>query len=152
MTTQEIVAFVRRGYDAYNARQSDPHWLDYANEDYAEDCEVVAIPFGMIFRGPEGLKQYLSGQSAAFPDGRAEVTNVFATAEQAIVEFIVRGTHNGVLHSPAGDIPPTGRSFELRFCDVFQLRNGKIARHASYFDALGFMQQLGVIPTPGRAS
>ena len=27
MTTQEMVAFVRRGYDAYNAHQSDPHWL-----------------------------------------------------------------------------------------------------------------------------
>jgi hypothetical protein len=33
LTTQEIVAFVRRGYDAYNAHQSDPHWLDYATED-----------------------------------------------------------------------------------------------------------------------
>jgi hypothetical protein len=36
MTTQEIVAFVLRGYDAYNAHQSDPHWLDYANEDVSE--------------------------------------------------------------------------------------------------------------------
>ena len=152
MTTQEIVAFVRRGYDAYNAHQSDPHWLDYANEDVAEDGEVVVIPFGMIFRGPEGYKQYLSGQTAAFPDGRVEVTNVFATAEQAVVEFSVCGTHTGVLHSPVGDIPPTGRKFELRFCDVYQLRNGKIARLATYFDALGFMQQLGVIPTPGQAS
>lgn len=152
MTTQEIVAFVRRGYDAFNARQSDPHWLDYANEDVAEDGEVVDIPSGMIFRGPEGLKQFLLGLSTAFPDCRVEVTNVFANAEQAVVEFIGRGTHKGILHSPAGDIPPTGRSFELRFCDVYQLRNGKIVRHASYYDALGFMQQLGLIPAPGQAS
>ncbi len=149
MTTQEIVAFVRRGYDAYNAHQSDPHWLDYATEDVAEDGEVVDVPSGMIFRGPDGLKQFLLGFSTAFPESSVEVTNVFTTEEHAVVEFIGRGTHTGVLHSPAGDIPPTGRSFELRFCDVYQLRNGKIARHATYYDALGFMQQLGVIPAMG---
>jgi steroid delta-isomerase-like uncharacterized protein len=151
MTTQEIVAFVRRGYDAYNVHQSDPHWLDYANEDVAEDSELVDIPSGMILRGPDGLKQFLLGFSTAFPDSRIEVTNVFATEEHAVVEAILRGTHTGVLHSPAGAIAPSGRKFELHACDVFQLRNRKIVRHASYYDALGFMQQLGVIPPPGQA-
>ena len=66
-----------------------------------------------------------------------------------MVEFIGRGVFTGVLHSPAGDIPPTGRQFELRFCDVYQFRDRKITRHATYYDALGFMQQLGVIPTTG---
>ena len=56
MTTQEMMAFVQRGYDAYNAHQSDPHWLDYADTDVAADCEVVDIPSGMVLRGPEGLK------------------------------------------------------------------------------------------------
>ena len=62
------------------------------------------------------------------------------------VEVILRGTHTGILHSPAGDIPPTGRTFELRACEVFQIKNRKITRHATYYDALSFMQQLGVIP------
>ena len=39
MTTQDIAAFVRKGYDAFNARQADPHWLDYADEDMA-DCKT----------------------------------------------------------------------------------------------------------------
>jgi steroid delta-isomerase-like uncharacterized protein len=151
MTTQESVAFVRRGYDAYNAHQSDPHWLDYTDEDVAEDCDVVDIPSGMILRGPEGLKQFLLGFSTAFPDSSIEVTNVFATEESAVVEGILRGTHTGVLHSPAGDIPPTGQKVELHACEVFQLRNRKMVRHTSYYDALGFMQQLGLIPMPGQA-
>lgn len=152
MTTQEIVTFVRRGYDAYNAHQSDPHWLDYATEDMAEDGEVVDVPSAMTFHGPEGLKQFLSGFATALPDSTVEVTNVIATDEGAAVEFIGRGTHTGVLHTPAGDIPPTGRKVEFRICDVYQIRDGKIARHASYYDALGLMQQLGVIPAPGQAS
>jgi len=68
MTTQKIEAFVRRGYDAFNAHQSDPHWLDYTTEDAAADCEVVDIPSGMVLRGPEGFKQFLLGFSTAFPD------------------------------------------------------------------------------------
>jgi steroid delta-isomerase-like uncharacterized protein len=152
MTTQEIVTLVRKGYDAYNAHQSDPHWLDYATEDMAENGEVIDVPSGMTLRGPEGLKQLLTGFATALPDSKIEVTNVIVTDEGAAVEFIGRGTHGGVLHTPAGDIPPTGRKVELRFCDVYQIRNGKIARHSTYYDALGFMQQLGVIPAPGQAS
>jgi steroid delta-isomerase-like uncharacterized protein len=91
--------------------------------------------------------QFLLGFSTAFPDSSVEVTNVFATEEHAVAEAILRGTHTGVLQSPAGDIPPSGRKFELHACDVYRLRNRKVARHASYYDALGFMQQLGVIPT-----
>ena len=147
MSSQEMLAFVRRGYDAFNAHQSDPHWLDYTDTDAAEDCEVVDIPSGMILRGPEGFKQFLLGFSTAFPDSRLEVTALFATEEHAVVEFIARGTHTGVLHSAAGDMPPTGRKAEVHFCDVYQIKNRKITRHASYYDALGMMQQLGVIPS-----
>jgi steroid delta-isomerase-like uncharacterized protein len=149
MTNQDIAAFVRRGYDAYNRHESDPQWLDYASEDVAEDCDVVDIPSGMVLRGPDGLKQFLLGFSTAFPDSSIEVTNVFATEEYATVEGILRGTHAGVLHSPAGDIPPTGRKVELHACEVFHIRNRKMVKHTSYYDALGFMQQLGLIPALG---
>jgi steroid delta-isomerase-like uncharacterized protein len=146
MTIQKIEAFVRRGYDAYNAHQSDPHWLDYTITDVAAECEVVDVPSGMVLRGPEGLKQFLLLFSTAFPDSRGDVKIVSATEEHAVIEVILRGTHTGVLHSPAGDIPPTGRTIELHACEVFQIRNRKLTRHATYYDALSLMQQLGVMP------
>lgn len=149
MTTQEILAFVRRGYDAYNAHQSDPHWLDYTDTDVAADCEVIDIPSGMVLRGPEGMKQFLLLFSTAFPDSYGEVTAMLAGEDHAVVEVILHGTHTGVLHSAAGDLPPTGRRVALRACEVFQLKERKITRHATYYDALGFMQQLGVLPTAG---
>jgi steroid delta-isomerase-like uncharacterized protein len=146
MNTQGIEAFVRRGFDAYNAHQSDPHWLDYTTTDVAEDCEVIDVPSGMVLHGPEGLKQFLLLFSTAFPDSRGDVNIVCATEEQAVIEVILRGTHTGVLHSLAGDIPPSGRTIELRACEVFQIRNRKLTRHATYYDALSLMQQLGVMP------
>jgi steroid delta-isomerase-like uncharacterized protein len=149
MTTHEMVAFVQRGYNAYNAHQSDPNWLDYADEDVDEDCDVVDVPSGMILRGPEGMKQFLSVFSTAFPDSRAEVLNLFATEAQAVAEVILTGTHTGVMQSPGGGIPPSGRTIKLYACEVFEFKNKKITRHTTYYDALGFLQQLGVLPSGG---
>lgn len=103
----------------------------------------------MVLRGPEGMKQFLLLFSTAFPDSYGEVTAIFAGADHAVVEVILQGTHTGILHSVAGDLPPTGRRIALRACEVFQIREQKITRHVTYYDALSFMQQLGVLPGSG---
>ena len=77
------------------------------------------------------------------------MTNLFATEDQAFVEFIGRGTNTGPLHLPTGDLPATGRPVELQFCEAFRIRGGKIVSYHIYYDALGFMQQLGLIPSQG---
>ena len=101
----------------------------------------------MTSRGPDGYKQLILFFEEGFPDSGIEITNLFATEDQAVVEFIGRGTNTGPLHMPTGDVPPTGRTIEMRFCDVYRIRNGKIVNYRSYYDALGFLQQLGLIPT-----
>ena len=106
---------------------------------------MVDISSGMVLRGPEGVKQFLLVFSTAFPDSYGELTAMFAREDHAVVEVIFPGKHNGVLHSAAGDLLPTGRRVALRACEVFQIKERKIIRHATYYDALGFMQQLGVI-------
>ena len=143
---QNNAAIARQGYEAYNRHASDPRWLDYVTETVSDDCEVVDVPNGAVFRGPEGLKQFLQVFSTAFPESSVEVTNLFATEDQAVVEFIGRGTHSGPLHGPAGDIPPTGKSWTLHFCDVYKFREDKIVSHRTYYDALGLLQQLGLVP------
>jgi predicted ester cyclase len=98
-------------------------------------------------RGPDGYKQVILFFEEGFPDSGIEITNLFATEDQAVVEFIGRGTNTGPLHMPTGDVPPTGRAVEIRFCDVYCVSNGKIVSYRSYYDALGFLQQLGLIPS-----
>ena len=147
MTIQnDLVALVQIGYDAYNDHTFDAHWLERAAAPIAEECEVVDIPSGTTLRGPEGLKQLLLGFSTAFPDSRVEVTDLSTTEDGAVVEFVARGTHTGPLHTPSGDIQPAGRPFEVHFCDVYKINDGKIVRHSTYYDALSLLQQLGVIP------
>ena len=141
-----VAALVQIGYDAYNDHSFDAHWLERAAAPIAEECEVVDIPSGATLRGPEGLKQFLLGFSTALPDSRVEVTNLSTTEDGAVVEFVGRGTHTGPLHTPSGDIPPTGRFIEVHFCDVYKIKDGKIVRHSTYYDALSLLQQLGVLP------
>ena len=145
-TTQENVALVRSLYDLANSHQSDPAWLDKSLTMFSEDCEVIDVPSGVTSRGPDGYKQTMLFFLDGFPDSRIEITNLFATEDEAVIEFIGRGTNTGPLHMPTGDVPPTGRPVEMRFCDVYRIKYGKFVSYRSYYDTLGFMQQLGFIP------
>lgn len=144
---QDTVTVVKTLLDLTNSHLSDPAWLDKSLHLFAEDCEVVDIPSGMTSRGPEGYKQVILFFEEGFPDSGMEIINLFASEDQAVVEFIGRGTNTGPLHMPTGDVPPTGRAVEMRFCDVYRVSNGKIVSYRSYYDALGFLQQLGLIPS-----
>ena len=146
-TAHETVALVKALFDLTNSHRTDPAWLDKSLQLFAEDCEVVDIPSGMTSHGPEGYKQTILFFEQGFPDSGVEITNLFSSEDQAVVEFIGRGTNTGPLHMPTGDVPPTGRTVEIHFCDVYRVSNGKIVIYRSYYDAFGFLQQLGLLPS-----
>ena len=146
-TAQDTITVVKTLFDLTNSHQADPAWLDKSLTFFAEDCEVIDIPSGITSRGPDGYKQVILFFEEGFPDSRIEITNLFASEDQAVVEFVGRGTNTGPLHMPRGDVPPTGRAVELRFCDVYRVRNGKIVSYRSYYDLFSFLQQLGLIPS-----
>lgn len=147
MTAQNTVSLVQTLYDLMANHRSDPAWLDKSLALFAEDCEIIDIPSGMTSRGPDGYKQLILFFVEGFPESGIEITNLFATDDQAVVEFIGRGTNTGPLHMPTGDVPPTGQPVEMRFCDVYRIANGKIVSYRSYYDTLSFLQQLGLIPS-----
>src|SRR5579859_4397482 len=88
--------------------------------------------------------------ASAFPDGKTETTSLTASEQSAVIEFTGRGTQTGPLRGPAGDIPPTGRTAEIRFIPANDFQQGKIAHSRLYFVSLGLMVHLGVIPAPAR--
>ena len=144
MAAEENVALVRSLLELYNSRQSDPDWLDKSAAAFAADAEVIDVPPGTTLHGPDGYKRLVLFFVQAFPDMRIELTNVFATEDQVTLEFTSRGTSIGSLPLPPGTLPATGRSFELRFCQVVQIRNGKIVRFRTYYDMLTLLEQLGL--------
>lgn len=146
MSTQENADVVRSVYERFNAGD-----LDAAAATAADDFELLDVALGQTFRGPEGFRHWLEPWLAAVPDAHTEVTNLIAAGDWVVTEHTGRGTHSAPLLSPAGEIPPTGRRIELRFAEVFQMREGKIARLRAYWDTATLLRQLGLVQAAGTA-
>jgi steroid delta-isomerase-like uncharacterized protein len=147
MSKENDLAIAREVYDAFNSRD-----VERAMGIATDDLEIELVPFGRTFRGPAGLREFMEGWIEPFPDARVEVTNMVAGDDGRVaVEFVGRGTHTGTLKTPAGDVAPTNRQAEGRYCEVMEMRDGKVARLNSYFDAATLMRQLGVT-TPAGAT
>jgi len=102
---------------------------------------------GKELKGADAGMEVAQGYATAFPDGRIEVTSIKEAGDTAIVEFVARGTHKGDLMG----IAPTGKSIDIRVCNVMDIRDGKIHKEREYFDALTMMAQLGVVKDPTAA-
>jgi hypothetical protein len=48
------------------------------------------------------------------------------------------------LQLPSGPLAPTGRSIELRACQIIEVEGGKTRTITQYFDMATLVQQLGV--------
>jgi steroid delta-isomerase-like uncharacterized protein len=84
----------------------------------------------------------------AFPDGNLRIGRVVAQGDMAVAEMIAGGTHTGQLMG----IAATGKTFEIRLCNVVELRDGKIYREREYMDMLALLSQLGVAKMPGQSA
>lgn len=138
--------------ELYNAHQTDPAWLEKSMALLTDDCEIVNMAFGSTFRGPSGYAQFIQAWVTAFPDSATEITNTFSTNSQGVVEFLGRGTHTGPLVGPTGVIPATGLQAELSFCNVQRFIDGKVSSFHQYWDLMGLLQQLRVLPPPSSPS
>lgn len=148
MAIQDNVTLVRSLFDFYNNHLSDSSWLDKSVAFFSDNCEVLDASTGRIAYGPDAYKQFVLFFAEGFPESSTEITNAFATETQVAVEFIGRGTNTGTLHTPTGDIPPTGRKIELLFSQLFRIENGKVVSFHPYTDTMTMLQQLGLVPAP----
>jgi ketosteroid isomerase-like protein len=141
MTTRE--AF-EKGTDTFNA-----HDVDGFAEVLADDV-VFSAPGGIHGEGKAACVEFYGGWFQAFPDAHVEVHGIHVLDDIAIEEGTFTGTHNGVLHAPTGDVPPTGRAVSLDYIQVLRFRDGKHTSFNLMFDRLLMFEQLGLVPASAR--
>src|SRR6516225_4904822 len=92
----------------------------------------------------QGAEPWSAGAEMVSPAGTV-------TGRDQVLAFLgaFRGTHNGVLHAPAGDIGPTGKSIEFRWAAIYRTEGDQLASEHLFFDQLDFLGQLGIGPAPG---
>jgi steroid delta-isomerase-like uncharacterized protein len=139
MTAHE--AFVK-GTETFNA-----HDIDGFTSVLADDV-VFQAPGEMSGEGKAACAGFFAAWFSAFPDAHVEVHALHVTGDIAVEEGTFTGTHGGVLHSPAGDIPPTGRPVAVPYVQVLRFRDGQHASFNLMYDRLLMLEQLGLIPAP----
>jgi steroid delta-isomerase-like uncharacterized protein len=104
------------------------------------------VPGGEL-RGTDRFKQqWVSMFRNAFPDLELSVEDQVAEGDKVVTRYTGRGTHQGELMG----IPPTGNKAVVSGTITSRLSGGRIEEEWNNFDALGMMQQLGVIPPPAQ--
>jgi steroid delta-isomerase-like uncharacterized protein len=93
-------------------------------------------------RGLEGSRQFVGVFRSAFPDIAHTIEDQIAEGDKVVTRLRARATHKGELMG----ILPTGKEVTIRGISIWRIANGKIRECWVNYDALGLMQQLGVIP------
>jgi len=139
MSAEENKAIVRRYREIHNSN-------DLAGLDQIVDANIVShsgVP-GMP-PGLEGGKMVHNMFLSAFPDSQVTTDDLIADGDEVVERFTFRGTNKGSFMGT----PPTGKQVTATGMSVFRIANGKIVEHWGENDALGVMQQLGLVPVPG---
>jgi len=109
---------------------------------------VGHIPGMPDISGSEGVKQFVTGYRNAFPDIHWAIADEIAEGDKVVTRYTVSGTHQGDFMG----ISPTGKKVIYTALSINRFASGKIVEFWGIADALGLMQQLGVIPPPGQGN
>lgn len=127
--------------ELWNARR-----LDVADEIFSEDCVTHQLRSGAVAepvrRGPQEIKEHVSGWLKSFPDLRFDIEQMIAEGDRVVSHLVMEGTHQGAWMG----ISPSGKRIQIRMITIHRIVNSKIAEDWVLVESLGFFQQLGLLP------
>jgi steroid delta-isomerase-like uncharacterized protein len=136
-------ALVREHMESENRHEFD------ATIDTFDHPRYEIVPTGDVFDGEEEVRRYFEDSRTAFPDQRNELIALHHADDAVIVEFDLKGTHDG----PLRGIPATGKAFTCRTVAFFLFQGDRLVCERVYFDAATILSQLGLVqPAPSLQS
>ena len=131
------VSVVRRFYeDMCNGRQNELAPELFAANHKMHDPQVPTPD------GPDGMVAAVSTYQTGV-DGHWGIDDIFSTGDKVVVRWTGTGAHVGEVNG----IPPTGKKIRVDAISIHRMTGGKIAETWEVWDTLGFLQQIGVVPT-----
>jgi steroid delta-isomerase-like uncharacterized protein len=126
---------VREHMESENRHEFDVTMQTFSHPRY----EIV--PTGEVYDGAAAVDRYYEETRAAFPDQRNELIAMYHADDAVVVEFWLKGTHEGELRG----IPPTHKAFTCRCLAIFEFEGEGITCERVYFDVATIMGQLGLL-------
>jgi hypothetical protein len=143
MSTKDLKALGRRLVNEFNKGKAAA---------MAVIDEMVATNFvyhsvtGEDIHGLKDYKQSMNELFNAFPDLHWTIDDLIVEGDKAAVRYTMTGTHKGEFMG----IPATNKKVTMSVIGIGRIVGGKFVEEWDRMDTLGFMQQLGVIPTPKK--
>ena len=124
--------------------------LNQGNVNFSDELMVLNFVDhngSTTMQGVEAFKKFASAYLTAFLDLHFTIEDQIAEEDKTTLRYTARGTHRGDLMG----IPPTGKQVTVTGIFITRWANGKAEESWLNFDALGMLQQLGVVPAPGQS-
>lgn len=139
MTAADSRDLVLSFYKAFDERNID-RAFDLLAPDFVAHLAGFPKPLDA-----EGFKQFGMSFYTAFGQGRHVFDEVVASGDRVVTCGTFTAVHDGEFQG----LPPTGKQISLSIMHIDRIEAGKIIEHWGQGDALGLMQQLGIVFLPG---
>ncbi len=136
MSTEDNKLLVRRLFEEVLNQRNLGLIDEFFSPNHVEHASTGPV------HGPDGMKQYYLIYLTAFPDAHYTVEDQIAEGDKVVTRWSVRGTHTGELMG----LPATGKQGTVTGIGIVRFEGGKLVEAWTEFDALGLLQQLGVVP------
>ena len=114
-------------------------FADLFAEDYVNHQRSAAAPAPPAGKSPrQATLAFFQARLTGIPDLRVSIETSLASGDKAAASFVYEGAHGGVYYGVA----PTGRPLRFTSCDIFRVRDGRIAEHWGMGDIAGVLAQL----------
>ena len=143
MSAKDLKAFMRRFVEEWNKGKAAA--MKIIDEGCAANI-VYNSSSGEDIHGLKEYKRFFSEFYDAFPDQHVTVEDIVAEGDKVVTRYSLTGTHKGKYMG----IPATNKKVTMSVIEINRLAGGKVIEEWVRLDTLGFMQQLGVIPTPKK--
>ena len=137
--TDQNKALVLQFYKAFDNRKMEQA-LELLAPNFVAHLAGVPEPLD-----GEGFKQFGMSFYLAFSQGKHVFDEVVVSGDRVVTCGTFTATHLGEFQG----LPPTGKQISLSIMHIDRVENGKIIEHWGQGDALGLMQQLGIVFLPG---
>lgn len=96
-----------------------------------------------------GVRAFYAELLGAVKNFSVEPIDIFAAGQRVVVRYLVGGDHTGEFMGA----PPTSHQLAVEGLTILYFGDdGKVLHRVNRLDELAFLNQIGVIPTPGATS
>jgi steroid delta-isomerase-like uncharacterized protein len=108
------------------------------------DCVLRYPVLPQPIKGIDAYKSFIKNMAGTFSEFTATIEEVNVKGDEIWCRYSMSGVHAG----PMGDVPPTGKSFQVTGMAITRVIDGKIIEDETYWNVFGFYQQLGFTLLP----